>query len=231
MKHIWNALAVIAVANLLALLGVAGWLKATGRLDSERVREVRALFTRTTTQRKAEADAAAAKAEQDKKDAELKAKVGTPPVTASEALDLKLQLSEVDQARLDAMKREIGILKDTLKRERDALLADRQALDKERADFQKARESVQQTEGNVQFKKALATYEGLKPDKAKLALKQLIDAKQTDQVVAYLNAMQERSRTRIFDEFLKDDPKVAADLLERLRTRGLTQRAPEGTSG
>jgi hypothetical protein len=161
----------------------------------------------------------------------VRAKVGTAPVAAAEALDLKLQLSEFDQARLEAMKREVSILRDTLKRERAALDTDRAALHKERADFEQARRAVMNTDGTAQFKKALATYEGLKPDKAKLALKQLIDARQVDQVVAYLNAMQERARTRIVDEFLKDDPKVAADLLERLRMRGLTQRSPEGTSG
>jgi hypothetical protein len=231
MKFLWNALAVVAVAHLLALGAFAGWLTFSGRLDSQRLHEVRALFSKTTAQLKAEAEIAAAKAAQDAKEAEVRAKIGTAPVAASEALDLKLQLSEIDRARLEAMRREVAILRDTLKRERDALDADRVSLNKDRADFEQARLAVAKTEGNTQFKKALATYEALKPDQAKLALRQLIDAKQTDQAVAYLNAMQERARTRIVDEFLKDDPKVASDLLERLRTRGLTQRAPEGSSG
>ena len=84
---------------------------------------------------------------------------------------------------------------------------------------------------NAQFKKALSTLEGLKPDKAKLALQQLLDKKEVDQVVSYLNAMQERNRTRIIDEFIKSDPGTATDLLERLRTRGLIARAVETASG
>lgn len=40
------------------------------------------------------------------------------------------------------------------------------------------------------------------------------------QVIAYLNAMQDRVRTKIMDEFLKDDPALAAELLEGLRTIG-----------
>jgi hypothetical protein len=86
---------------------------------------------------------------------------------------------------------------------------------------------VAQTEGNAQFRKALATLEGLKPDKVKLTLQQLLDQGEADQVVAYLNAMQERTRTKVLDEFIKSDPKVATDLLERLRTRGLIARASE----
>jgi len=90
---------------------------------------------------------------------------------------------------------------------------------------------VAETEGNAQFKKALATLEGLKPDKAKAALQELINGKQVDQAVAYLNAMQERMRTKVIDEFITADPKVATDLLERLRTRGMIARAPEAPPG
>jgi hypothetical protein len=231
MKTVWNLLAVLAVANLLGLGAFVGWLKMSNRLDRERLHEIRTVLTQTVSQRKADADAVTAKADQDKKTAAEQAKVGTPPVTASEALDLKIQLSQFDQARLEAMRRDVSLLQDTLRRERQALDADRAAFAKEKSDFEKARQTVAATEGNVQFKKTLATYESLKPDKAKLALKQLIDQKQTDQAVAYLNAMQERPRTKVIDEFLKDDPKVAADLLERLRTRGMLARGPEGPTG
>jgi|SRR5712671_4352026 len=229
MRLIWNLLAVMAVANLLGLGAFVGWLKMSDRLDRERLHEIRTVLTQTVSQRRADADALAAKAEQDKKAAAEQAKVGTPPVTAAEALDLKIQLSQFDQARLEAMRRDVSLLQDTLRRERQALEADRAAFNKEKTDFEKARQAVAQTEGNAQFKKTLATYESLKPDKAKLALKQLIDQKQTDQAVAYLNSMQERPRTKVIDEFLKDDPKMAADLLERLRTRGMQLRGPEGT--
>ncbi|MEX2219891.1 MAG: hypothetical protein WD749_14155 [Phycisphaerales bacterium] len=230
MRFLWNILAVMAVANLLALVGLLGWLKASGRLDGERLREVRLAFAKTTEERKAEEVAAGAKAEEDQKLAAEQAKVGTPPVTAAEALDLKIQLSQLDLARLEAIRREVGILQDTLRRERQAVEAERAALKNERDEFERARKEVAETEGSVQFKKTLATYEALKPDRAKMALEQLIQAKQVDQAVAYLNAMQERSRSRIIDEFLKGDPKLATDLLERLRVRGMA-RVPEETSG
>ena len=58
-------------------------------------------------------------------------------------------------------------------------------------------------------------------------LQELLDLKQVDQVVSYLNAMQERTRTKIIDEFIKSDPKMATDLLERIRTRGMLARGPE----
>jgi hypothetical protein len=63
-----------------------------------------------------------------------------------------------------------------------------------------------------------------------VAFAQLIQQGEIDQVVAYLNAMQERTRTRIIDEFLTDQPGVATDLLERLRMRGIAAR-PQGAPG
>lgn len=46
------------------------------------------------------------------------------------------------------------------------------------------------------------------------------DEARLDLVVAYLNAMQERTRAKVIGEFLKDDPALASELLERLRRRG-----------
>ena len=231
MKAIWTILAVIAVANMLALLGLVGWLKSSDRLDMARVAEVRRLFVETTAQRKTREEDDKAKAEAEQKAAAELAKQGQPPLAAADVLAAKLEQSKLDQERLQSLRREVQLLQETLRRERTQLDADRQAFLKERADFEKARQAVVQTEGNAQFKKALATIEGLKPDKAKTALQELLDLKQVDQVVAYLNAMQERSRTKIIDEFIKSDPKVATDLLERLRTRGMLARGPETAPG
>jgi hypothetical protein len=39
-------------------------------------------------------------------------------------------------------------------------------------------------------------------------------------VVKYLSAMEERARNRVLAEFVKADPKLAAELLEVIRQRG-----------
>jgi hypothetical protein len=78
-----------------------------------------------------------------------------------------------------------------------------------------------ETDGNKQFLVALATLEGQKPKDAKQVLKALLDVRETDQVVAYLAKMEEGKRSKVIAEFVKDSPAMAADLLERLRTRGV----------
>ncbi len=231
MKAIWTMLSVLAVANLLALGAFVGWLKASDRIDIARVRQVRQMFNETLAQQKSREDEAQAKADADAKAAAEKAKEGQPPIGAADALSLKIEQGKADQERLESLKREVQILRETLQRERNQLEADKAAFKKEQDEFERARRAVVETEGNAQFKKALATLEGLKPDKAKTTLQQLIDSKQVEQVVAYMNAMQERTRTKVLDEFIKSDPKVATDLLERLRMRGIAARAPETAPG
>ena len=55
-------------------------------------------------------------------------------------------------------------------------------------------------------------------------LKSMLESRQAEQVIAYLTKMDETKRSKIIAEFVKDEPAVAADLLERMRTRGFVPR-------
>ncbi len=228
MKAIWNAISIIAIANLIAIVGLVGWLKTSDRLDASRLREVRQLFSKTVSQVKAEEEQAKAAAEVQKKHEIEAAKAGAVPASAADKLDMRLVLSQADAARLEATKRDVDILRDTLARERTRLDADRRDFEQTKSAWEKARQDALAKEQDEQFKKTLGTLEALKPEKAKSTLQELIAKNQKDQAVAYLNAMQDRTRTKIIDEFIKADPKLAADLLERVRTLGQIAQAPRG---
>lgn len=229
MSTLWRIVSVIAVANLLALLGLAGWLAASDRLDLARLRAVRQVLAPTRAADRAKEEEAKRQAEEAARAQAEKAKVGTPPVTAAERLAIKIEQSEADHQRLERARKEIEDLRRTLMLERDRLDADIAAFAAQRAAFDAERRRIREQEGDAQFQKTLATLEQLKPDKAKAALQELLDAGQMDQVVAYLDGMQDRTRTKVIDEFLKADPKVAAALLERVRTRGVEPRAVAGS--
>ncbi|MCC6660868.1 MAG: hypothetical protein IT437_08280 [Phycisphaerales bacterium] len=229
MKTIWTILSVLAVANLLALLALVGWLKTSGRLDMDRMREIRHVFSTTLADDVArqERDTAAAKTAEAK--AKEDAKVGTAPIPAAGLLESQRGQAMLDTQREQRLQREIGDLRRTLQ-------AERQQLDKDKADFaalragwEKDRAEILASARDEQFQKTLGTYEQLKPDKAKVALKQLLESGEESRVIAYLDGMADRTRTKIIDEFIKDDPKLAADLLERLRARGVEPRGTEGS--
>lgn len=258
MKMIWNALCVLAIANLLAIGGFFFWLRSTDRLNVDRAKEVRQLFTETLTARKAREAEATEKQQQAVKEDQEKAKFQKPPLTASEQLVARIEKTETDRQREELLRRQVDDLKDVLGRQQAAIDKSREELTAERAAFEEMRKKIRDFEGSAQFKKTMAVLEGLKPDKAYAMIKEIIAqrpvapetpagpvaggtaqtppaatqnqpaapaasplaASGMDQAVSYLSAMQDRLRTKVFDQIVQDNPKLAADLLERLRTRG-----------
>ncbi len=221
MKFIWNILSIVAVANLLALLALVGWLAASDRLDMDRMRSVRAALATTLTDDRTRLEAEKKTAEAGAKAAIQKAALGAPPVTAAERLNLKLEQGRADVQRAERVRKEIEDLRRALLLERERLDRDIASFRAEKASFEDQRARLAGGIGDEQFQKTLTTLEGLKPDKAKAALQPLLDEGAIDQVVAYLDGMQDRTRTKVIDEFIKGDAKLASDLLQRLRTRGV----------
>lgn len=221
MRSLWIILSTIAVANLLGLAAFVGYLAGTDRLSADRLTRIREMLSTTVS---AEKDAQA-KADADAKASEAKAadeaKMRIPPESSTEALTRTRDEDELSVQRLVRLREEVRQLQDQLASRQSALDRQRAELDaREKALAQKAGQ-VADTTGSEQFKQALASLEAQKPAEARKVLQALIDVKNTEQAVSYLASMQERTRAKVLAEFIKTDQALAADLLERLRTRGL----------
>lgn len=239
MKRVWTIISVLAVANLLALGGFIGWLKTSGRLDKDRMIRLRELFGPTIAQEKIQRDEIDAKSAADTKKAAEDAKSLRPPINAADRLELSAQGEEVRRQQLASLEKQVDLLRASLARDAAEVARNRDQLTLDQSAFEAMRKRVLEQEGSAQFKKTLSTLQDLKADQAKKALKEMIAMTPAptgsastihsgfDLVVSYLNSMDGRSRVKIMNEFIQDDPKLAADLLERLRTRGLAFRAPE----
>ncbi len=224
MKAIWNVLSILAVANLLAFLGLLGWLAASDRLSMDRLRSMRQALAPTIAAEHVRLEEEKTRAEAEARVAIEKTRLGTPPVTAADRLGLKLEYSDMDRQRADRVRKEIQDLRRALLLEREQFDQDVAAFRAAKAAFEEERRRIAASEGDAQFQKTLVTLEQLKPEKVRATLQPLLDAGQIDQVVAYLDGVQDRTRTKVIDEFIKADPRLAADLLERLRTRGVELR-------
>lgn len=229
MKKLTKALMVVAVLNLFAVLAGVGWVFASGRMDKQRVLEVVDLFEETTigrdTRIKAEeAEAAAALAEQE---------VGLPELAmnSGELNSIRLQLTQIDRARLERMQREITDLQNTLKRERAMLANERTDFQIQRDAFEAMRIRIAEIEGSDQFTKSLAVLKESKPKDSMAMLSVLIAQGKREQVVTYLSALSNGIRTEVIAEFVKADEAVlAASLLESIRMRGQETALADGTS-
>lgn len=229
MKRIWTVLSVLALANVVALGGFVGWLGQTGRLSADRLRVVREMFSETVLAEKTRLDAEAKQAA----DAELakQNELTGEARTASELVAMRLNATDVDLQRIERLRREVEDLQRILSRDQASLDAQVAAFHVERDAFNAMRERMKEIEGGDQFRKAVGVLESVKSTEAMQMLADLLKQGDREQVVSYLNTMDERIRSKVLSEFIKaGQPDVAADLLEALRTRGLEAGAPGETS-
>ncbi|MBU6413837.1 MAG: hypothetical protein KGS45_10200 [Planctomycetes bacterium] len=232
MKSIWTILSVIAVANLIALVCFAGWLRVSDRLNMDRVRAVREVLSPTLADEAAKKKADEAAATVALAEAKERSRREAPPLTAEAALTIRDQAAELERQKVRRLEREVADLTTALDQAKSQFLAAKAEIDKERAE---ARAGLEAGESSPQFKKTVGVLEAVKPAEARNILAQmLVDAgastaagsapRPTEsglkRVVGYLNAMQDRSRAKVISEFQKEDPALAADLLERLRAFG-----------
>jgi hypothetical protein len=221
MRTAWNILAALAVVNLLALGGFLLWLKASHRIDASRVQAVRERFSKTVEEEAAEKAAKEAEARAAEEQAEKEAKLARPPTSSAEKIaerqfrdDQRMQVLLRQQQELENLRESLMSQIAKLEEREKQLAADKKA-------FADERKRIAEAEGTRQFQLALATLEGQKPKDAKDVLQAMLDRKEDEQVVAYMAKMEEGKRAKVLAEFVKADAGVAADLLERLRTRGV----------
>lgn len=221
MRNIWIIISTLAIANLLAFAGFAGWLKATDRLSGERLEQIRMMFASTVHEEAAQKAEAALQAAAEQAAQDLAKRNATPPLTAEQKMAAAAQESDVATLEDRRIQRDTTNLINTLVKERQQLEAERAEFRAQVAEFNEMRERIATEEGSEQFEKAVILYQSLKAEQARAMMGALIAQGQTEQVVSYLNALPPRNASKILAEFEGDDPALAADLLERLRTRGL----------
>lgn len=238
MKNMKRAILVFLALNLIAVIAGIGWLFQSGRVNKDRVLELTQLFeepvaleqARLAAQEKAAADAEAAKPKP----------LPEFALNSDERNLVRVELTQVDIARLERMKREVEDLQAILRQERAGLARERGQFEQEKTEFAAMRERLMELEGGKQFKKALNTLITMDAADAMTVLSQLLgrnnelldprDAKY-EEVVSYLSAMDERARTAILTEFLNvGEEQLAADLLESVRLRGLETMTADGTT-
>jgi hypothetical protein len=218
-KALWGAVAVLAVVHLLAVAALVGWVVGTGRLDDRRWGELLALLGETTAARDAREAAEARAAEEQAAQGETLPEV---PLTAEQQIDRKLNLREADRQVIQRMRQEVESLRRTLQTERAQLDAERAEFMALRDGFEAERERIRSAEGGEQFQQVLATLKTMKPELAHSLLSTTIrqNSDGLETATAYLANLPARNRAGILQAFEGEDPALAADLLERLRTRG-----------
>ncbi|MEQ8843784.1 MAG: hypothetical protein RIB58_02935 [Phycisphaerales bacterium] len=244
MRNVWTVVSVLALAHLFAIGSFAAWLGVSGRLDEERIEELRQMLGETPDERAARlADAQAAEEARQQELDDLRARVEllmTSPMTAEELVGLQQEAAMAADQRMTRAMRELEDLRDLLARERAQTDRLGEAIELQRQAFEARIAERDRLVGEEQFRTAVDTLQGLRPPAAMNVLMALWDG-QADPpeggldgqgvVVEYLRAMEGRQRNKVLAEFEKQDPTLAAVLLERLRTDGVTAEVADAATG
>lgn len=230
MRTVWTVLTTLAVANILAIAGFVAWLRMDDRLNVERLQRVREMLVERVTDERARVAEEEARAEAEANDP-MRRVEGLLPVAASEALMRRGTEQEIAVQHLLRREREVSDLQATLAATLASLeRRERDIAERERA-FEANRARIAEREGSRQFRTAVASLEAQKPQAARDVLRSLLNTGGYDEVISYLNAMDGRPRDRIMAEFIKDDPGLAAELLESIRVFGLSDASPAAANG
>jgi len=227
MKTIASVVSAIAVVNLMAILMAAGWLWQSGRLNGERVQKVREIFSTTIQQEKDQLAEEEKQKQQQEQQAEKEKLANRPPLTAEQQLASLQFDNEQIQLNIERTRNEAETLKSNLQKELAAISRERKQLADERAAFKKMQEDIRKTRESDQFEKTLAVYQTLDPAQVKKMWDSLLKQGKMTQVVTYLDAMQSRKAAAVIEEFAKENPDLAAELLQNLRTHGFSVAASE----
>lgn len=237
MKAIWNIMSIMAIANLVALLLLIGFVAATGRLNVERLNALRDLFKPTIASETAKADKEQAESEaaaqldaQATLEASLRGEsdASGEPIMADDLVNIKLEQSEIDRQNLHLLTQHVERLRQTLRSELEQLDQRYKAFEAERKAFTDMRDAENKTRRDEQFRKSVATLEQMAPKSAKRTIDAMIrteagvpvDEAGMTRAVRLLDAMEEGARTAVIDQFQKEDPALAAGLLARIEQHG-----------
>ena len=204
---LFHGLAMLGIVVMLSLLGLVGWMQATGRLsEANRVallKILRGVSLAEEAPATAEADLAA-------EGEPAAVAVATQLAVSQQAADLADRLIEQRKEELAHETRLLASLQRRIIAERDELRKERQAWAEE---ILAHRERI----GSESFKKQLKLYE-------KLQAKQVKDIFMTlgDQLAAeYLVAMSDRAAAKVIGQFRTPEEKTRLKkLLEQMRKDG-----------
>ncbi len=222
---------VLAIAHLLAFIGFAGWLVASGRVDAERLKRVRELFQPTIAEEKAllaqaESDAAAATAA-----AEERRRLLEVPMTRTEQILSAERFEQRAELALRGLEDERRrLLSDLSGREREVTQRE-EALAKRQTDWEESIAEQKERQTDDQFRKAVRLLEAAPAKQSKDWILELVRTGREDQAVTYLNAMNPAKSAGLLKAFKGEgEAKVATDLLERLRQLGLESEISAGAT-
>jgi len=231
MRTLWNAVAFLAVVNLLALAFAGAWLYRTGRLDRDRIDAVREIFRRPVAEVEADrvtAEKAAAAADEA---AEQDVAWSPVPVTNLDAADAMERFRDLGRVANDRLEQDaeaiVARIEDTFRRREAELAALRAGIEADRARL----DEITARASDADFQQTVTDLGEMKLDTAFAIVRVWLEDGRRTLVVDVLHAIDADRRNALLGEFVdlgRDE--VAADLQLALRERAALEAASTESS-
>jgi len=220
---------ILAFANLLAVFGFAGWLFASGRVNGERLERARELFSPTIADEAAGRAEVEAKTAEQVKLAEDQKKLLEMPMPRTEQIVASERFQQRAALAVRGLQDEQRRLVEDLSSRERGVTNREEALTKRQSEWEKSIAEEKERQTKDQFRKAVRLLEAAPPKQGKEWILELVRSGSEEQAVAYLDAMNPAKSAALLKAFKGEgEPKVATDLLERLRKLGLESEISAG---
>ena len=221
MRTLWNIVAFLSVVNLLTLAMGGGWLWWSGRVDTERFEEAKAIFMDPIAVVEATRIETIAKEAQFQADTLEERRWGQLPVSSVRAIDESERWSDLGvtmQASLEAQADALLLVLNTRYEMLAASHEVREVAVRKAEDVLGARLARQDDED---FRAMAATVSALRDRDAMAILMSYISSGDEAIVVSVLAVIDEDRRTKLIAEFVKEGQEaLASRLLMELRDQG-----------
>ena len=213
-KQLYHIIALLAVLNMVVLVGVLGYAWGTGALTGEKIEKLAAVLSadpEAEVEAEAEAEAEAAVA----------AALPTQLVAATEQVQRDAEMEEILLRRMDREHRELQNLKSTVEAARFKVIRDREALETQATQFAQMRKAWEEQQNQGGFTRSLAYLSSIQPKLARDLLKQKKDA----DVARILSQMKERKGRAIIEQCKTPEDQVWIGKILQMIEQGLSSPA------
>lgn len=217
MNSLWKMISFFSVVHMLALLIFLGWLGSSGRLNIDRVQDLKELFALTIAETEALEAQQASEDQSDQNLDDQRMQMGS-----SEQLSMLTLLQKQERQASRRMKDSSEMLSLEFAKLNQETTLEREKFEAERKSWEEDIRDDWERKNDEQFSQTVKQYEMLPAKQGKRLLIDLIAGGGREQAVAYLDAMNPRAANKIFKEFkTPEEITLAKELLEELRTFGL----------
>ncbi len=217
MSKLYNALAVVAIANLLAVGGLLGLLASTGRLAPDRVdAALRALRGEAPASQPAEAEVQHAET------------VSTAPARQQSAEEIREQQrhEQLRRATLDRAMRDLAAQRELLDQVLHEVITRQEQLEKQQQDWLAQRAKLRSEAQDDGFEKELEFVAGLPPKQAKEHLVKTWKQSQADAVRLVGGLKPSKAKELLSQLKTPEELDIMHQLLVELREQDVDQLVP-----